>query len=84
MDIIEWTTQYYQSLILECLHFPYLLIFPFQDGYVFHVQISYLKEISLLKMVTVDGLLKMVETEESVNLEQELVDLPKLASTLHR
>lgn len=47
--------------------------------------IGYLKEISLLKLVTTsDGMVRNVETDEAVNLERELVTLPKLTTTLMR
>ena len=56
----------------------------FQDGYVFRVQIGYMREATLLRMVkTPDGMLKMQDTEESLAMESQLVGLPKLSSALH-
>ncbi len=43
-----------------------------------------MKEIALLKMVkTEEGMVKMAETELAQALEQALVALPRLTSTLH-
>ena len=55
-----------------------------QEGYVFRVEVGYQREISLRRMVTtVDGMVKMMETDEASRLEQMLVAQPKLSSTLH-
>ena len=55
-----------------------------QDGYVFRLEISYLKEIALLKLVTTEeGMTKTVDTPEAKLLERQLVTLPTLTSTLH-
>ncbi len=57
----------------------------FQDGYVFRVMIGYLKEISLLKMITISsGATKSTDDERAAILEQELVTLPKLNTMLIR
>ncbi|KAJ8304133.1 hypothetical protein KUTeg_017716 [Tegillarca granosa] len=64
--------------------FTVVLIPYLQDNYVFRIELAYLREIALLKMIkTADGMLKMRDTEESLKLEKEIVALPKLTSTLH-
>ncbi|XP_064608729.1 nucleolar protein 6-like [Liolophura sinensis] len=55
-----------------------------RDGFVFRLKIAYLHEITVLKTVkTPDGMVQMRDTAESVELEREVVSLPKLTSTLH-
>ena len=50
----------------------------------FAVQLAYMREIALSKMVTTpEGMVKMVDTEKSQALERQMVALPKLTSTLH-
>lgn len=49
----------------------------------FRVEIGYLKEISLLRLIkTPDGLVKTVQTEAATALERHLVGLPKLCSAI--
>ena len=49
----------------------------------FRVVIGYIKEISLLRLVTTsDGMVRQVDSEEAHALERELVKLPKLTTTL--
>ena len=49
----------------------------------FRVVIGYIKEISLLRLMTTsDGMVRQVDSEEAHALERELVKLPKLTTTL--
>ncbi len=62
-----------------------LTLSSLKDGYVFRIMIGYLKEISLLKMVTLSsGATKSTDNEQAAILEQELVTLPKINTMLIR
>ena len=51
----------------------------------FRIDIGCIHEIPLLKKVVgADGMVKMQDTEAAQNMEEKIVALPKLASTLHR
>lgn len=56
----------------------------FQNGFVFRFRIYYPGEISLIKKeVMPDGMIRYRDTEESLNLERSMVQLPTLTSSLH-
>lgn len=55
-----------------------------KNNYIFRVELSYLREIALAKSHrTPEGMMKMRDTPESLELEKQMVALPKLTSTLH-
>lgn len=50
----------------------------------FRLELQYLREIALLKKVTTtDGMVRFVDNEEALTLEQNIKLLPVLTSTLH-
>lgn len=54
------------------------------ENYVFRLELQYLREIALLKKVTTpDGMVRFVDNEEALTLEQNIKLLPVLTSTLH-
>ncbi|XP_071171681.1 nucleolar protein 6-like isoform X2 [Mytilus edulis] len=54
------------------------------EDYVFRLELQYLREIALLKKVTSpDGMVKFVDNDEALRLEQDIKLLPILTSTLH-
>uniref|UniRef100_A0A8C3K0Z5 Nucleolar protein 6 n=1 Tax=Calidris pygmaea TaxID=425635 RepID=A0A8C3K0Z5_9CHAR len=56
----------------------------YKDGYVFRLQVAYHREPLILKeVVTPEGMLKYQDTEESRQLELEILHLPYLTSSLH-
>ncbi|NXU75922.1 NOL6 protein, partial [Oreotrochilus melanogaster] len=56
----------------------------YKDGYVFRLQVAYHREPLILKeVVTPEGMLKYQDTEESRQLEMEILHLPYLTSSLH-
>ncbi|XP_033750343.1 nucleolar protein 6-like [Pecten maximus] len=55
-----------------------------KNNYIFRVELAYLREIALAKSHrTPEGMMKMIDTAESIELEKQIVALPKLTSTLH-
>ncbi|OWF47935.1 nucleolar protein 6-like [Mizuhopecten yessoensis] len=55
-----------------------------KNNYIFRVELAYTREIALIKSHrTPEGMMKMRDTSESIQLEKEIVALPKLTSTLH-
>ena len=51
----------------------------------FRVEVGYSKEVVLMKTVrTSEGMVKMVDTEESHQLERKYTFIPKLTTTLQR
>ncbi|XP_074649988.1 nucleolar protein 6-like [Tubulanus polymorphus] len=55
-----------------------------KDGYVFRIIVGYVMEISVLRTVTTpEGMVKTLDTDESLKLETDIVKLPKLTSALH-
>ncbi|XP_055379758.1 nucleolar protein 6 [Condylostylus longicornis] len=54
------------------------------NGYLYKIEISHPKEIALLKKTTTEkGVIRYVDTEESIQLEKRLIILPKVTSALH-
>ncbi|XP_060067208.1 nucleolar protein 6-like [Ylistrum balloti] len=55
-----------------------------KNNYIFRVELAYLREIALTKSYrTPEGMMKVRDTPESIELEKQIVALPKLTSTLH-
>nr|XP_033814077.1 nucleolar protein 6 [Geotrypetes seraphini] len=68
------------------LYFLCLLTFLWllKDGYVFRLQVAYHREPLLMKeSITPEGMMKYQDTEESLQLEMEILHLPYLSGTLH-
>ncbi|XP_064627089.1 nucleolar protein 6-like [Lineus longissimus] len=55
-----------------------------KSGFVFEVHLAYYREVTIAKMVkTPEGMVKMVDTKESLELEEVNLTLPQLTSALH-
>nr|XP_012136698.1 PREDICTED: nucleolar protein 6 isoform X1 [Megachile rotundata] len=78
--------------IAECLRNQYNLVSSanlshvdvYKEGFVFRLRVAHQKEIGCLKQqITEDGVTKYKDNEESIELENNLFELPKLTSALH-
>uniref|UniRef100_H2YJS5 Nucleolar protein 6 n=1 Tax=Ciona savignyi TaxID=51511 RepID=H2YJS5_CIOSA len=55
-----------------------------KDGFVFRISVAYHREVAVMQTQrTDDGMIKMVNTAESIELEKRILKLPQLASALH-
>ena len=68
--------------ILKEIYATHLIVL--EDGVAFKIKIGYMREITLSKMQKNSrNLVKLVENETSVKLQQDLVIIPRLTSTLY-
>ena len=73
----------FQNRLLHYTDFPQYFI-TLQEGYVFRVTLAHKKEIALAKETrTPTGLVVSKDNAKSLELEKDIVQLPRLTSMLH-
>ncbi|CAK9819413.1 Nucleolar protein 6 [Anthophora plagiata] len=92
LEAFRKTKAAFHLQIAECLRKQYALtvnanyshIDVYKEGFVFRLRVAHQKEIGFLKQqVTEDGVIKYKDNDASIELENQLFELPKLTSALH-